>query len=97
MIGTEREEQMNCQQDEHKYNEKSINVIRVKSDEEVGLVKDSEGYIRVVKTSRKINYLQLIKALQDLNWENYNKIQYNKGFKDGIKFIVSMELKGENK
>jgi len=87
---------MNCQQDKRKYEEKSINVIRVKSDEEVGLVKDSEGYIRIVKTSRKINYLQLIEALQDLNWENYNKIQYNKGFKDGIKFIVSMEMKGEN-
>lgn len=75
---------MSCQQDEHKYKERSINVTRVKSDEEIGLVKDSEGYIRIVKTSRKINYSQLIKALQDLNWENYNKIQYNKGFKDGI-------------
>ena len=80
-----------------KYKEKSISVTGVKSDEEVGLVKDSEGYIRIVKTSRKINYLQLIKALQDLNWENYNKIQYNKGFKDGIKFMVSLELKGETK
>lgn len=84
------------QQDKCKYKEKSISVTRVKSDEEVGLVKDSEGYIRIVKTSRKINYLQLIKALQDLNWENYNKIQYNKGFKDGIKFMASLELKGEN-
>lgn len=88
---------MNCQQDEHKYKERSINVTRAKSDEEIGLIKDSEGYIRIVKTSRKINYLQLIKALQDLNWENYNKIQYNKGFKDGIKFMAALELKGENK
>lgn len=84
---------MNCQQDEYKYKERSINVTRAKSDEEVGLIKDSEGYIRIVKTSRKINYLQLIKALQDLNWENYNKIQYNKGFKDGIKFMVALETK----